>query len=142
MVLLSKIENNKMILTLTEKENGYVGEYYLNITNCQDLSEINNIYLYDVSTNPYRYNEFNVNIVSGTTTGSTYDSGTTMTTIYNLIPGFYDYVATDLSGTTILEIGKILVDRIDDTVIEGYSCPVTEYNAKYQPTIIEYKNNN
>ncbi len=126
MIFLKKDIVNSVILTLTENEVTYSGEYYLNITNTQSHNVVSDIYLYDISTNPDRYNEFNVVLVEDNNfTGYTYDDVTYTTTIYNLISGVYDYSATDLDSLE-LEIGRIRIETDTDPVMGTYSPTIKE----------------
>lgn len=127
MIFLKKHITNSMILTLTENETVYSGEYYLTIENPQDHKLNEDIYLFDISLNPDRYNEFNVILVDDENeSGFDYDDVTKTTTIYNLESGVYDYRAKDGDGE-LLEFGRLRVETTEDANLGTYQAEVIEH---------------
>jgi hypothetical protein len=116
MLLIKKNENNRLVLTLTEKLTEVTNEYHFTFTN--DFSgQSLTISLEDNSTYPIRYNEFFIN--------EPIDLEFTI--------GYHNYSVEDDNGN-VLETGKLLVTGTSSTNTYYEPTGTNINNVFYDPT--------
>ena len=103
---------NKTVFTGTEFQNSPSLTFYLDLENQQTLDKVIDIPLYDISTNPDRYNLAMISVEIGSPDNTPYYIQVNdYTSLINFPSGYYDYKIKDYNGN-VLEIGKTLIEAI------------------------------
>lgn len=119
MIKLTLTGKNNVITTVSEKEETTSGpNYHLKLTNCQDLSVIDDIVITDISLYPERYNEFTL---GNATLLDTFDI-TTDTTLDSDTIYFCNCVIN-------VAVGVTLTIPADTYIIQNYAYPITNYGT-------------
>lgn len=135
MILLNNDTTNIVTCTLTENTTLTGTTYYLWEVISDDTFDTVYFIGDDVSTNEYRYNQFNITLTGGT-------ANPTGGTINNLNYGMYNYNVYQQSSNTSLVPDSVsnIVERGRIKVI-GDQVPTIEYYSGTSTTNIVYYNN-